>query len=75
MTYYNDIKIRQLNQGLLTVDLDGKPSDWKISNRGGVWNLYKVSPYKKLPTNLAYFIHKPELTVVVGKLIYDDISS
>ena len=75
MTYYNDITIRQSGQGLLTVDLNGKPSDWKISNSGGVWNLYKVLPYKKLPTNLASIIHKPELTAVVGKLINDDISS
>lgn len=65
------IKIYQSNQGLLEVAINDKPSDWKISNRGGVWNLYNTSPYHKIQTDLARFIHKPELPQIVGDLISD----
>jgi len=65
------IKIYQSNQGLLSVGINDKFSDWKIANRGGVWNLYKTSPYHKIQTDLTKFIHKPELPKIVGDLISD----
>jgi len=65
------IKIYQSNQGLLSVGINDKPSDWKIANNGGVWNLYNTSPYHKIQTDLARFIHKPELSQIVGDLIQE----
>ena len=65
------IKIYQSNQGLLSVGIADKPSNWKIANRGGIWNLYNTSPYHKIKTDLARFIHKPELPQIVGDLISD----
>lgn len=66
----------QSGQGLLSVRIDGKPSDWKISNQSGtgVWRLYKAGtafmPLVQLQRNLAQFIHKPaELAEIVGEFI------
>jgi hypothetical protein len=69
-----NINITQSGQGLLSVDINGKPSDWKISNRNGVWNLYQPRGYGclLLSENLAKIIHKPEqLAKKVGELIHD----
>jgi hypothetical protein len=63
------VKIYQSGQGLLSVDLNGKPSDWKIANRRGVWQLYKTEPYLMLPTNLAPFINRAELSLIVSGMI------
>ena len=70
------ISISQSAQGLLAVSIDGKPSDWKISNQSGtgVWRLYKAGtafmPLVQLEKNLAPFIHKPkELAGIVSEFI------
>lgn len=69
-----NINITQSGQGLLSVDINGKPSNWKISNKNGVWNLYQPRGYGwlLLSENLAKIIHKPEqLAKRVGELISD----
>ena len=63
------VKIYYERQGLLSVDMNGKPSGWKIANRGGVWQLYQIAPYRKLPTDLAPFINRAELSLIVGNMI------
>tara|TARA_Y100000593_G_scaffold82403_1_gene154776 strand:- start:47 stop:259 length:213 start_codon:yes stop_codon:yes gene_type:complete len=66
------ISIKQSGQGLLSVSIDGKPSNWKIANTKGVWNLYRSEPnYLKINENLAKIIHKEELNNYVAKLIND----
>lgn len=69
-----NINIVQSGQGLLSVEINDKPSDWKISNKNGVWNLYSPSLYGwiQYSDNLAKIIHKPEqLAKRVGELISD----
>ena len=69
-----NINIMQSGQGLLSVEINDKPSDWKISNRNGVWNLYLPRSYGRLEysDNLAKIIHKPDqLAKKVGELIHD----
>ena len=63
------VKIYYARQGLLSVDINDKPSGWKIANRGGVWQLYQIEPYRLLPTDLAPFINRDELSLIVGKMI------
>lgn len=63
------VKIYQSGQGLLSVDLDGKPSGWKIANRGGVWQLYRIEPYLALSLDLSQFIGRAELSLIVAKMI------
>ena len=63
------VKIYQSGQGLLSVDLDGKPSGWKIANRGGVWQLYRIEPYLVLSLDLAQFIGRAELSLIVAKMM------
>ena len=64
------ITIKQSGQGLLSVDFNHKPSDWKIANSKGIWNLYKTEPnYLKINDNLASIIHKVELNSRVAELI------
>tara|TARA_X000001388_G_scaffold1181_1_gene1370 strand:+ start:830 stop:1042 length:213 start_codon:yes stop_codon:yes gene_type:complete len=68
-----EITIKQSSQGLLSIDINGKPSDWKISNSKGIWNLYKTEPnYLKINDNLASIIHKPELNSRVAELIKEN---
>ena len=58
------ISISQSGQGLLSVKLDDKRSNWKISNENGVWNLYFINrntmKTKVINKNLAEIIHHPE---------------
>lgn len=63
------VKVYQSGQGLRSVELNGKPSGWKIANRGGVWQLYRIEPYLVLPTDLAPFINRAELSLIVGQMI------
>lgn len=64
------IDIRQIGQGLLSVRINNKPTDWKIQNTNGVWNLYRTEPsLLKFEENLASVIHKDELKNVVAELI------
>ena len=37
-----EIKTVQSGQGLLSVEVDNKPTDFKISNNNGVWKMYRV---------------------------------
>ena len=69
-----DVTIVNSKQGLLSVNIDSKPSDWKISNTNGVWRLYHAKSYGKLEfsDNLAPIIHQPEkLADMVSKLLSD----
>ena len=73
-----NVTIVNSGQGLLSVNIDSKPSDWKISNTNGIWRLYHVKSYGKLefPDNLSTIIHQPEkLTDMVIKLLSDYNSS
>ena len=58
------ISISQSGQGLLSVKLNDKRSNWKISNENGVWNLYFINrntmKTKVINKNLAEIIHHPE---------------
>jgi len=70
------ISISQSAQGLLAIDINDKPSDWKIANQSGtgVWRLYKavsaLMPLVQLEKNLAQFIHKPkEVAGIVSEFI------
>ena len=68
-----EITIKQSGQGLLSIDINGKPSVWKISNSKGIWNLYKTEPnYLKINDNLAGIIHKVELNSRVAELIKEN---
>ena len=69
-----NVTIVNAAQGLLSVNIDNKPSDLKISNSKGVWRLYHAKSYGKLefPENLEPIIHKPEkLADMVSKLLSD----
>ena len=55
-----NIKVVQSGQGLLSVMINNKFSDWKIANQSGVWNLYKAETDLKWDHNLAAVIHKPD---------------
>ena len=69
-----NINITQSGQGLLSVEINDKPSDWKISNKNGVWNLYQPRSFGciQYSDNLAKIIHKPDqLAKKVGELIHD----
>lgn len=64
------VSIVQSGQGLLSVMINNQFSDWKISNRSGVWNLYKAETDLKWDHNLASVIHKPEkITEMVAEFI------
>ena len=64
---------KQSGQGLLSVDINHIPSDWKIPNSKGIWNLYKTEPnYLKINDNLASIIHKVELNSRVAELIKEN---
>ena len=68
------ISIKQSGQGLFSVDIDNKPSLWKIGNTKGVWNLYRSEPnYLKIDEDLAKIIHKDELNVRVAELIMTEL--
>lgn len=67
-----NVQTLQSGQGLLSVRIDGKASDWKIANRLGVWNLYKAHTGIKLDRDLARVIHKPDQ---LNKIISDFISA
>ena len=66
------IKFFNAGQGLVSISIDDKPTNWKISNvRGsGVWRLSKAGTFCEMETNLAEIIHHDEkLAVVVGEFI------
>lgn len=66
------IEFFNAGQGLVSISIDGKSTDWKISNvRGsGVWRLYKAETFCKLETNLAKIIHHREkLAPIVWEFI------
>ena len=68
-----EITIKQSGQGLLSIDINGKPSVWKISNSKGIWSLYRTEPnYLKINDNLSSIIHKPELNSRVAHLIKEN---
>lgn len=66
------IETVQSGQGLVSVIINSKFSDWKIANRSGVWNLYKAETDLKWDHNLAAVIHKPDQ---LNKLIAEFIKA
>lgn len=66
------IETVQFGQGLVSVIINSKFSDWKIANRSGVWNLYKAETDLKWDHNLAAVIHKPDQ---LNKLIAEFIKA
>jgi hypothetical protein len=54
------INVTQSGQGLLSVVLDGKPTNYKIANRGGKWTAYGSAGDFKSDVDLARLIHHPE---------------
>ena len=68
------IKTVQAGQGLLSVEVDNKPTDLKISNNNGVWKMYRVESsnegFLQFSKNLSRIIHNPEkLSCYVQKKI------
>jgi len=59
-----EIKTVQSGQGLLSVEIDNKPTDYKISNNNGVWKMYRVENgdggYLQFSKNLSRIIHSPK---------------
>ena len=56
-----NIQIVQSGQGLLSVQINDKRSDWKIRNDNGIWNLYKMNDENSVcDINFAGIIHKEE---------------
>ena len=66
------IETVQSGQGLLSVMINSKFSDWKIANRSGIWNLYKAETDLKWNHDLAAVIHKPDQ---LNKLIAEFIKA
>ncbi len=58
------IKTVQAGQGLLSVEIDNKPTDYKISNNNGVWKMHRVENgdggYLQFSKNLSRIIHSPK---------------
>ncbi len=54
------INVVQSAQGLLSVVIDGKPTNYKIANRNGKWTAYDSSGNFKSEDDLARLIHHPE---------------
>jgi|TARA_R100000482_G_C5058981_1_gene116192 hypothetical protein len=59
-----EIKTVQSGQGLLSVEIDNKPTDYKISNNNGVWKMYRVENsdvgFLQFSRNLSRIIHNPK---------------
>ena len=54
------INVIQSGQGLLSVVIDGKPTNYKIANRYGKWTAYNSAGDFQSDVDLARLIHHPE---------------
>ena len=54
------ISVVQSAQGLLGVVIDGKPTNYKIANRGGKWTAYDSAGDFQSDVDLARLIHHPD---------------